>query len=71
MNLIIFYRTIVIQNGSFSQTSSGGYWYSAPGTISKIVSGQPVNISGYYTVGINQNGIIYHRCFFEILPTVY
>jgi hypothetical protein len=62
---------IVIQGGDFSLTGSGGYWYSAPGTISKIVAGQSVNIPGYYTIGINQSGIIYHRCFYEILPIVY
>jgi hypothetical protein len=62
---------IIIQNGSFTPTSSGGYWYSASGTISKIVAGEYVNFPGYYTIGVLPNGVVYHRCFYNVLPTVY
>ena len=46
----------IIQNGAFSQRiQDAAFWFEAPGSI----NGQ----SGIYSIGINQNGIIFHRCF--------
>lgn len=61
----------IIQSGEFHIIRNGGYWYSASGTISKVVNGHPVNVEGFYTIGINQNGIIYHRCFYNNNPVVH
>ncbi|MDD3405617.1 MAG: hypothetical protein PHH23_05080 [Paludibacteraceae bacterium] len=54
---------IIIQGGEMNVTGSGGLWYTAPGSIN--------GTNGFYTIGINQQGIIYHRCFYQILPTLY
>jgi hypothetical protein len=57
----------IIQGGEFSLTGNGGYWYSAPGMIESVKG----IYNGWYTIGINQQGVIYHRCFYQVLPTVY
>ncbi len=46
----------IIQNGAFSQRiQDAAFWFEAPGSINSQ--------SGIYSIGINQNGIIFHRCF--------
>jgi len=53
----------IIQNGTFSLTGDGRYFYMAPGSIN--------GTQGWYTIGSYPNGVIYHRCFFDYLPLVY
>ena len=49
---------IIIQNGSVAQRiSDGAFMYTAPGTINEV--------QGVYTIGINQQNMIFHRCFYE------
>lgn len=49
---------VIIQNGGMAQRiSDGAFMYTAPGTIN--------GVQGVYTIGINQQNIIFHRCFYE------
>ena len=61
----------IVQEGEFSLTSNGRFWYSLPGTISETVNNEFVNVPGFYTIGIYPNGEVYHRCFYKQLPKVY
>lgn len=61
----------IIQGGVFSLTKSGGYWYSAQGEITRIISGREKVTQGFFTIGINKEGVIYHRCFYKKLPIVH
>jgi len=50
-------KTIVQQGSMAYRISDGSYMFTAPGTIN--------NVQGVYTIGVNQSGVIYHRCFYE------
>jgi hypothetical protein len=54
---IIQYGTMQIRNIDKS------FWFSMPGAVN--------GTSGVYTIGLNQQGIIYHRCFYLTPPKVY
>ena len=51
---------IIVNGGEFSVTSQGNYWYVAPGSIN---SG-----NGWYSIGMHQNGTIFHRGFSNYFP---
>jgi hypothetical protein len=52
----------IIEGGVMSITKDGGLWFSAPGAIN--------GTNGVYTIGINTQGIIYHRCFYDYIPII-
>jgi len=51
-----FDEYIVKYGASYSRLSDGSTFFTMTGSI----NGQ----NGVYTIGINDSGIIYHRCFF-------
>lgn len=53
---------IIIQNGEFSLTSQGNYWYISPGSINST--------NGWYSIGMYPNGTVFHRCFTNYYPCV-
>jgi hypothetical protein len=49
---------VIVQSGGMAQRiSDGAFMFTAPGTIN--------GVQGVYTIGTNQQNIIFHRCFYE------
>jgi RHS repeat-associated protein len=53
---------VIVQNGDFSFTTQGNYWYVAPGSINST--------NGWYSIGMSSDGTVFHRCFSTYYPFV-
>ncbi|MBP7839592.1 MAG: RHS repeat-associated core domain-containing protein [Bacteroidales bacterium] len=49
-------KTIVQQGAWVQRIKDAAFWFEAPGTIN--------GTQGVYTIGVNQQGVIFHRCFY-------
>ncbi|MBR2194590.1 MAG: hypothetical protein IJ911_03150 [Salinivirgaceae bacterium] len=51
---------LIVQNGDFSFTTQGNYWYVAPGSINST--------NGWYSIGMSSDGTVFYRCFSTYYP---
>lgn len=57
-NFPMHFDEIIVREGAFGSTlKNGNFWFELPGSIN--------NTSGYYQIGMGQDGIIYHRGFID------